>query len=190
MQAYKQLLLEWQENPRLRIGVLLILLIVISNGLLALNEYRNGLFEEYIQEDKKLIKLHYVQQQTDWVERAESVKNIRLQLENGLWRAETKGLAQANVQTWFNDKIQQLGLTGLEIAGASVQSDAKTPFIWKVVIEIKGTLYDPGLLELLNHIEQNAKLMQIDQLQTNRDLQDLLGVTLQVSCFFQAPDKP
>ncbi len=190
MQAYKQLLLEWQENPRLRIGVLLILLIVISNGLLALNEYRNGLFEEYARQDKKLIKLHYVQQQTDWAERAESVKNIRLQLENGLWRAETKGLAQANVQTWFNDKIQQLGLTGLEIAGASVQSDAKMPFIWRVVIEIKGTLYDAGLLELLSQIEQNPKLMQIDQLQTNRDLQDLLGVSLQVSCFFQAPDKP
>ena len=186
MQSYKQLLLEWQENPRLRIGVLLIMLIVVGNGLLILNEYRNGLFEEYGRQDKKLIKLHYVQQQTDWVERAKNVKNIRLQLENGLWRAETKGLAQANVQTWFNNKIQQLSLKGLEIAGASVQSDAKNPFIWKVVIEIKGTLYDAGLVELLNHIEQNSKLMQIEQLQTNRDLQGLLGITLQVSCYFQA----
>jgi len=189
MQTYKQLLLEWQENPRLRIGVVLIMLIIIGNGLLILNEYRHGLLEEYLREDKKLIKLHYVQQQTDWAERAESIKSIRLQMENGLWRADTKGLAQANVQTWFNDKIKQLELTGLEIAGASVQSDPKSPLIWKVVIEIKGTLYDAGLLELLNQIEQNAKLMQIEQLQTNRDLQDLLGITLQVACFFQAPDK-
>lgn len=189
MQAYKQLLLQWQENPRLRIGVLLITLIVISNGLLMLNDYRNSLFEEYSRQHKKLIKLHYLQQQSDWAERAESIKNIRLQLENGLWRAETKGLAQANVQTWFNDKIKQLGLSGLEIAGASVQSDPKKPAIWQVAIEIKGTLYDTDLLELLNHIEQNPKLMQIEQLQVNRDLQDLLRITLQVSCYFQASDK-
>ncbi|MDD5123601.1 hypothetical protein [Methylovulum sp.] len=189
MQAYKQLLLQWRENPRLRIGLILITLIVVGNGLLALDEYQNGLLEEYTRQDKKLTKLHYVQRQTDWAEKADSIKNIRLQLENGLWRAETKGLAQANAQTWFSDKIRQLNLNGLEIAGASVQSDLKTPAIWRVALEIKGTLYDTDLLELLNNIEQNPQLMQIEQLQINRDLQDLLRITLQVSCYFQASDK-
>lgn len=188
MQMYKELVSQWQENPRLRMGLVLIVLIVVSNGLLMVDDYRNSLYEEYSREYNTLLKLRYVQQQSDWKERAESIKNIRLQLENSLWRAETKGLAQANVQTWFNEKIQQFNLNGLEIAGASVQSDPKTPVIWQVVVEIKGTLHDRGLLELLNNIEQNPQLMQVEQLQVNRDLQDLLRITLQVNCYFQVPD--
>lgn len=193
MQARKQLeqlRLQWQENPRLRIGLALILLIIIVNGLLMVDDYRKNLLEEYGRQQKNLIKLHHAQQQTGWAGRAESIKNIRLQFENSLWRAESKGLAQANIQTWFNDKIQQLNLKNLEIAGASVDSDPKTPALWQVKIEIKGVLYDTDLLELLKQIEQNPQLIQIDQLQIHRDAKDQLSITLQASSYFQAPEQP
>jgi len=189
MQTYKELLLQLQENPRLRVGLVLILAIVLGNGLLMLNDYRKELFDEYSRQQKNLLKLNTLQKETGWVEKAESIKNIRLQFENQLWKASSKGLAQANVQTWFNDKIKILNLKGLEIAGTTVETDPKTPALWQVKIEVKGTLYDLDLLELLNHIEQSQKLMQIDQIQWHRGQNNLLGITLQASAYFHAQEQ-
>lgn len=190
MPNIKQLLLEWQENPKLRLGVLLIIAILISNGLLMLDDYRLSLLEEYGVQQKKLSKLQYVQQQSGWAEKAESTHNLRLQFENGLWQAASKGLAQANVQTWFNEKLRLLHISGLELAGASVQNDSTNAAVWQVAIAIKGAATDAELLELLNHIEQNPQQMQVTQLQFNRDLQGLLRVAIQVNCTFQVPDQP
>ena len=189
MTAYKQWQQQWRDTPRLRLGVVLITLILIGNGLLSLNDYRNHLIEDYDLQHAKLLKLHHIQQQTGWKEKAEQIKNLRMQYENSLWRAETRGLAQANVQTWLHEKLRQLQLTNLEVTGAKLQTQTAVPEVWQVVVEVKGTLYDSQLLDLLNQIEQNPKLMHIEQLQINRDLQDLLRINFQVSSYFQAVDK-
>lgn len=188
MQTYKQILLQWQDNPRLRLGVLLIVFIVAGNGILMVNDYRNEQLEEYARENKKLIKLRRIQQQSGWADKAQSIRNIRLQLESGLWQAETKGLAQANAQTWLNEKLQQHNLSTLEVVTASVQNDPASPIVWIVPVQIKGTLTDADLIELLNHIEQNPKHMQIDQLQIKRDTKDVLAITLHLQCYFQSAE--
>jgi len=189
MQAYSQLLLQWRENPRLRIGVALVAAILAGNVVLLLDDYRHALIEESTNQQTSLLKLRGIEKETGWAEKAESLKNIRLQYESKLWKASSKGLAQANVQTWFSDKIRLINVPGLQIAGASVDKDPKTPALWQVKVEIKGTLFDYELLELLNLIEQNPNLMRVDQLQWHRGQNELLGVTLQTSSYFYAEGK-
>lgn len=185
----RQLLSQWQENPRLRIGLALIIAILATNSLFMLDDYRKTLIQESQHQQTSLIKLRSLEQETGWAEKAESVKNIRLNYESKLWKAVSKGLAQANVQTWFNDKIKILNINGLQISGTSVDTDLQAPDLWRVKLELKGTLYDLDLLGLLNYIEQNPNLMVVDQLQWVRGQNNLLVISLQTSSYFYASEK-
>jgi uncharacterized protein YxeA len=176
-----ELVLQWQQAPRLRIGAIIILMIVFFLGLDTLANYKTDIEQDYIATEKRYQKLQGISQQ-QWQEKAEKTRATRVELEQGLWQAETKGLAQAKIQSWLNRQIKIKGLqTNVNTAEELVESSQ----LWQVETEIKGVMNWQQLIKLLGTIELNPNNMLIQTLSIQAS-RKLLRVDIQISSIFQA----
>ncbi|WP_168191478.1 GspMb/PilO family protein [Thermomonas aquatica] len=157
----KQAREEWQTNPRLRWGVAIVGAIALVYLLLVLVDWRRDLHEQYQQRTLQLYKMSALAGQEQWAVRAEAARNLQKSLQAEIPRANTIGLAQAEVQTM----IRQV----LNAFGPKLSSDSRPPLqvraqpgLWRIPVTIRGQVGQAQLLEILRRIESSDRLVVID----------------------------
>lgn len=101
------LISELRANSRLRIGLALIISIVWLYGLLDLRDNNAALVDQYKQTALQLARFGGQQKQTQWPARADEAKEALSLAESRLWHNSTLGLAQAEMQDWLSQQLNQ-----------------------------------------------------------------------------------
>jgi len=188
--ASNSIVAELRNNTRLRIGVWLILAILASYSLIVLNDYQKKVEANYNIISNKLTQLHDITKQTEWQKRAEEAHSFRVILEDKLWIANSKGLAQADFQAWLliQAKASKIENYNLKTEDTTEVDDGK---LWRVVGKLEGNFSPSSLNRLLLSISQHPQLIVIEKLSI-RKFGKRSVFTLVVSAYFQAPksDRP
>ncbi len=105
------LLQELKTNPRLRIGLALILVVLWVYGLLELGTLNQTRLESYTRLARKAAQLKSQARQEAWITRASEVATLKTQVESSLWNESSSGLALARWQDWLDDTLNTAGAT-------------------------------------------------------------------------------
>lgn len=154
---------QWADNPRLRLGVAVIALIVVVYLFLVLQDWRTALATEYASRTEHLYKMRALAGQDAWVERARSTAEVRRALEAEMPDAATPGLAQANVQGWVRDVVAAYGEEGVTVQVHDAVAVDGHADVWRVPVNINGTLRSGRYLDLVAAIERRNTLAIIEQ---------------------------
>ncbi len=172
---------ELAENPRLRLGLWLILLISLFYLLLVQAERNDTALGEYAGALQRLEKARELSSAEGWTAALEQVRQRQESLRAALWDAETQGFAQASLQGALSDLM-----TGLEIRSGRIRSGVSQPLpdlpgVWQIQAQIDGT-YRPGAeLKLLYGIARHPRKLVIDRLDLSRQNSRLVVL---VSAYF------
>lgn len=121
--SFAALRAELKANPRLRLGLWAILGIFWLYLLLLLRDELHHAAGEHLALAKKVARAQALASQTEWEQRIEPAWALQVELEGRLWQAGTLGLAQAAVQDWLNQAVQQDGLAR-PISSVAAQEEA------------------------------------------------------------------
>lgn len=122
--SFSALLSGLKANPRLRLGLWLIVGIAWLYGLLLLRDEALHATSEHQTLAKKIARIQAQAAQSEWPERVEPAQALQLELESRLWRESTIGLAQAAFQDWLNQAVQQASLTRPMVTVAAQEESA------------------------------------------------------------------
>ena len=184
MANYQSFIKELRNNSRLRIGLGVIIVILASYIFLLLDEYRQKLQTEHQTLVKRLAQLEGVTQQTQWNQRATDTRGLLVQLEDKLWRANSKGLAQANLQAWLDSQIKAAAITETRLTMESTVDSTKYDNLWQVSAQINGNFTATSLDTLLLAFTKNPQWVIVDRLEIYRTKP--AKFLLVVTAFFQA----
>ncbi len=183
MISSNELRLELKKNIRLRIGLWLILAIIAIYSLLLLNEYEMRLQAQYETRIAHLARLQDVTSQAEWIQREKQANSAKIMLENKLWTAVSKGLAQADFQAWLAGQIQAAKIQEPKML-VDEAKDVPTN-IWLVKAKLEGIFETDALQRLLLNFAQHSQWVVVDSFevrQSNRKPR----FTLLMSVYFQA----
>jgi hypothetical protein len=176
---------ELRTNVRLRLGLWLIAAIIGLYGILTLDDYRKKLIKDYQSQSNHFMQLQSVINETQWGARVEQIRALKIPLEEKLWKATSKGLAQANLQTWLD---MQAKAAKLEIHRLTVEEPIETkekPALWQVSAQMDGVFVSQGLETLLQIFSQHSQWVIIDRLDIQAPPNGRF--TLVVTVYFQVP---
>lgn len=162
---------EWRRNSRLRLGAALAGLILAGYGVLALSDLEPPLRAEHQRLRQQLAATKNLMIQNYWGERRDAAKASRVQLESRLWSASSRGLAQADVQTWLNAllKVARLGEARMQVEPP--REVEGQPGLWQVTARVEGPFTASGLLALLHAVETDERLTVVEQLEAREGRQ-------------------
>ncbi len=176
---------ELRANPRLRLGLWLILLILIGYVLTWLNDYGARLQGELDQALDRHQRLLGLQGGEAWLERAEAARSLRVSVEQQLWRAESRGLGQAEFQTWLTRVMERANLTeGLRLTMGQPQ-DGAVKATWYTTAQLEGPFEAESLEKLLFSLVQHSSWVRVEHLRVRYTRSPRFSLHLRV--YFQGP---
>jgi hypothetical protein len=179
-----ELLSQLRDNFRLRLGLWLIAAIVAGYGLNFLEQQRQQLSAEYRNAALHLQKLQSVANQQEWQARAAEMAANRTQIETRLWQANSKGLAQATLQTWLD---QQINAAAIAAPRLKVESAIEKDGLWQVSARLDGSFSRAALEKLLLLLWNHPQWIIVNSLELQAT--GNARFSLVASAYFQAlPD--
>ena len=164
----EQLRNQYRETPLIRYGVMIIVIIIsylLWDTFSALDQSQLKDYMNALNRERQMLSIG---RQDFWGERAEQARAARVELEGQLWRAETPGLARADLQSWLRRKQHYLKLDALQ---AQVENPEKAPAfesVWEVKGQLRGNLAISQVIQLLESLEINPQQLRIKELRVNR----------------------
>lgn len=165
-----------KDNPRLRLGLWLVVGIFWLYGLLLLRDEARLATSEHQTLARKVARMQAQSNQSEWKARVEPAMALQLELESRLWHEGTIGLAQATFQDWLNQAVLQSTLTRAVVTVAAQEesasentSAAKTESglnrdLWKVSAKVAFDFAPKGLYALLGRLEGHDKQIIVESL--------------------------
>lgn len=179
----RQVLEEWQRNPRLRWGILAILAIVFLYLCILLVERRQDLQQEYHQRSMQLYKVGALTGQDHWILRAEAVKTAQMGLQSEIPHASSIGLAQAEVQASVRQMLNAFGPKLSVDARAPAQVQGR-PGVWRLPVTIRGLLTQAQLTSILHRIESSDRLVIIEEMSIGF-VQRVPNVSMTITAYYR-----
>jgi len=177
------LISELKQNTRLRIGVWLILAILAGYGLMLLDEERQSLAKEHESKLGHLTRLKGVVSQTQWTQRIQQINQVKVFFEEKLWRANTKGLAEADVQSWLDFRTKKLENSRVKVENA-VDMDNQSN-LWMVSADVRADFTPKAFQQLLYNLYFNQWLVVERSNVSNKGNKPRFSVGVRV--YFQKP---
>lgn len=174
---------EWAANPRLRIGALVILVILVVYVLMVLADWRTSLHDQYQQRTLQLYKMEALAGKNEWLVRAENARTLDKALRSEIPNAATIGLAQAEVQTWMRQIMQAFGPKMSSESHAPVPVTGE-PGLWRIPITIRGVISVQQLQEILRRIESSDRLTVVDNMTVSM-IRDTPNVSLTAAAYYR-----
>jgi hypothetical protein len=115
---------EWHSNPRLRVGVLVVLAIALVTALLKLDDARQALRLEassLAAENQRLGKMLSSDKQQ---QAAGRLALIQEQITRHLWQVPSTAVAQAELGTWLGEELVAAGAKEVFVAQATLKGSA------------------------------------------------------------------
>ena len=159
---------ELAENTRLRLGLWAVLGLVLFYAVLLQADRVDAAYEEYAVEADRLTRIEATLTSGDWQERLRTEQAANAELAAQLWRAETSGLAQANVQAALGEIMAGLRLRNPRVRPGVSQPVPTAPGIWRVQMQLSAS-YRRGIeLEVLHRVATYPRRLVVDRLDLNR----------------------
>lgn len=161
MRALTLLREEWRRNPRLRLGlagiVLLLLVWLALVGQDALAEQRESL--QRLQREQG--RLQALQREGHWLAQRDALRKLDAQWREGLWQAPSDGRMQAQFQDWLRAQLLAGGMKPRELQ-VSVLADAQP--VPRLRARAAGELNVFQLHELLLRLAEAPGLTRVTRL--------------------------
>ncbi|MBV8502050.1 MAG: hypothetical protein JO006_10050 [Paucibacter sp.] len=106
---------ELRSNPRLRVGMALVLVILVSYALMLWQDRQRLAAQRYRQlaiEQLRLSQQHSLQA---WPQRASDAASLMPRYEAHLWHQASFGLAQAELQDWLRQALRAVSAQGANV---------------------------------------------------------------------------
>ena len=159
---------ELAENTRLRLGLWAVLGLVLFYATLLQSDRVDAAYEEYAVEADRLARIDATLTSGDWQEWLRTEQAANTELAAQLWRADTSGLAQANVQAALGEIMAGLRLRNPRIRPGVSQAVPDAPGIWRVQMQLSAS-YRRGIeLEVLHRVATYPRRLVVDRLDLNR----------------------
>ncbi len=153
---------ELAKNPRLRLGLAVIGVILAVYSALLLIDLRGRLHEHYVERRQYLQKLRQMASQDEWPLRAVSAAQMRKALEAEIPEVASIGLAQAGAQTWARDMAAVHG-SAVQVQAQEPQEVEDQPGLMRVPITLSGALPPKAVLNIIQQVEKRGSLAVIEQ---------------------------
>lgn len=174
-----------RANPRLRLGLWVVAAILASYPVVWLHDYRQELTREYYSAVERLQRLQEIRTQQGWEAHAQAATALREGLENKLWRAQSKGLAQATLQAWLQERIKTLEVERARVDTEAVSDVVDMPGVWKVSAKCGGVFVPEKLEQLLKQVSEHPQWLSVEHLEIRHSFTS--SFTLLVNAYFLAP---
>lgn len=159
---------ELGENTRLRLGVWGILAIVVLYMVLLQSDRLDAVRLDYAAEAGRLARVESTLTSDDWQQRLAAEQAANQAFAARLWRAESPGLAQANLQGALGEITEGLQLRNPRIRPGASQAVPDAPDIWRVQMQLSASYRRGRELELLHRLATYPKKIAVDRLDIGR----------------------
>lgn len=174
---------QFRNNPRLRVGIYMILMIGLLYALLMAGDWQNRLEADFVEKSVRLARLEAVAGQSRWPTIASAARASVVQTEILLWKANSPGLAKASVQNWMN---RQLKKNGIDTARVNIEDAFEVKDcqgIWQVSATLEIPFLPKEFLAFIAMIEKERGIV-VEQLDISRSKRSKLGLGLKI--YFKA----
>ena len=175
---------ELGANARLRWGVVLILGLLLGYAILWQSDRLAEARHDYEAVTEQLATAEALLEQKDSLVLLETEREAHRKISSMFWRAETDGLAQAQLQSALGALFSRLGLRKTRLRTGSSRPVADLPGVWRVQIRADAN-YRPGLeLRIVHALATHPKKMIVDRLDLKRHGPNEGYLVLIVSSYF------
>jgi hypothetical protein len=172
---------ELQQNPRLRLGVWVILLVLGLYTVLVQHDRNRLAHDDYADQVDRLGKAQGLRAQENWTDLLDAERARQVELTTAFWQADTQGLAQASLQAALTEMIAPLDIRNGRIRSGLAQAVPEVPGVWQIQAQLDGS-YRPGAeLQLLYAIAAHPGKLVVDRLDLSRQNSRMLVL---VSAYF------
>jgi hypothetical protein len=163
-----RLKVEWHSSQFFRLGLLGVVLLLAGYGWLVMDDINRQLERELVGSRQQKQRLIAMQNENFWSDRAQQARNLRVQLESQFWQADTKGLAQANLQSRLDRLLRQKAVINMKMQIEDPVDVEGLEGLWQIDVLIEGAIAPSGMLDLLNEIETNPQVIFVNSLDFER----------------------
>lgn len=170
-----------RANPRLRWALPLVALLLLAFVWQALESARASAQKRAIAEESDLRRIHALQGQTEWFERAEQSEALLAFLRSEMPAASTPGMAQAATQTWLRGIASSLAdPNAVRVTVESSSEVAELPGVLRVKATVSGGVPPRQALNLIRLIEGSRNLAVIETALVRGDENRLFNLSMNV----------
>lgn len=177
---------QWRQNRRLRLAVLIGLLVLGFQVVFALADRRDAVADAYQRDLQLLTRLDSASREAEWPERAEQVRTALAAVQAGVPRAQSAGLAQAELQAWLTEQASQSGLTQPRVRTETTLDVPGRPELWQVVARMDAEASAGTLATFLQAMSASLPWVQVERLEV-REAREGVHVTLIVRAYYHRP---
>jgi len=156
---------QWRESPIIRVGVLGVAAILGWYAQARLDDWTAALERDAEALQARLVRLERLGEEPVWPQRAEAAADLATRLEEQLWTAPTRGIAQADFQTWLERARARAGLEDLDQKLANLQPVDGLDGAFRARATLEGAFEPPRLWALLERIETHPERVIVEGLE-------------------------
>ncbi len=182
---------EWKRNPRLRLGTLAVAGILLLYLFLVVSDYQREQEKQYDQLATNYLKLKKGGLDESWIQNYEDAKALASMVDSRLWRAKSRGLAQAMVQAWAEGLIAKYHFASPALRVEQAYVVVGVDSIWQVAANLQADTPPEDVAGMLREIEGSDKLISIERLlitENGQSVRDPKRFTLSVKAYFKLED--
>lgn len=159
---------ELAAKARLRAGVWAILAIVLLYWLLVQSDRLAAAGADHAAAVEDLARAQAVLGRQDWPERLAAAQQTHAALSERFWRADTQGLAQAQLQAAVTGIVDGLGFRNRVIQPGLSQPVPGAPDLLRVQLRLSGSYRAGAERKVLHAIATHPRKLAVDSLNLDR----------------------
>ncbi|WHZ19772.1 MAG: hypothetical protein OJF55_001921 [Rhodanobacteraceae bacterium] len=159
---------ELKRNPRLRLGLVVIVALIAIYQITGISQWRASIAADYSLQQERLLRIRGISKQDGWAQRAADAASMRKALQAEISDANSVGLAQATFQGWLSGLVRSTGKPLQITMGAPVKLPGQSGY-WKIPAQVAGNLSIREAMELIRQVESRKELVTVDSIELTND---------------------
>ena len=167
--AIDQARAELSANPRLRLGIWIIVAILAGYFAFVVQADRvDAASAAFASADARLTRGRDLLDRVDWSERLAAARAVEAELQGRFWQAPNEGLAQANLRAAVEGMTVDFAFGQPRIDLGASRPVPDVPGLWKVQTRFVGQAVGASALRLLHRIATHPNKLVVERLDLSR----------------------
>lgn len=162
--AWERVYTEFGANNRLRLGAWSIAFILLLFLTLLQGERMVVAYDAYAAAADRMARAERLLGGRDWSAAFEAERQRNEQLTALFWRADTQGLAQANLQAALTNMLNQLEVRNSRIRSGVSEPVPEAPGLWRIQAQVNVRYQQGAELQLLHQLATYPRKLIVDRL--------------------------
>ena len=179
---------EFGANPRLRLGVWIIVAILAGYFALVVQADRvDAASAGFASADDRLTRGRDLLARQDWAERLDAARVTEVDLRGRFWQAPNEGLAQASLRSAVDGLTAELYLSRSRVELGLSRPVPDATGLWQVQARIVGQTASVSALRLLHRVASHPNKLVVERLDLTRE-RSSMRIELLLSAYFLLDD--